>query len=241
MPCEIPGQIESRGRRSGGGPTHDRRRARCPPALPCLGAAHGRAVGVGRLASSPGAARIGSDGARVRAPPARRPAGALSGRSCWAEHAERLRLGDVRKRDAVLVGVRLIMAPMLNATRPTTPPLPAAPAPPPPFGELRSAELADDGLRLLAEMAEKWDGELPIQLMPEPALRELALELSEELAESEETVASPRQQVADLSRAKRGWRPSCSRSAAAGATFRGRSGIWRCGGTSAASRRSRPR
>jgi hypothetical protein len=114
-------------------------------------------------------------------------------------------LGDVRKSDAVLVGVRLIMAPMLNATRSTTPPpLPAAPAPPPSFGELGSAELEDDGLRLLAEMAEKWDGELPIQLMPEPALRELALELSEGLAESEETVASLRQQVADLSRAKRG-------------------------------------
>jgi hypothetical protein len=75
---------------------------------------------------------------------------------------------------------------------------------PPSFGELGSAELQDDGLRLLAEMAEKWDGELPIQLMPEPALRELAPELSEELAESEETVASLRQQVADLLAIRRG-------------------------------------
>jgi hypothetical protein len=104
------------------------------------------------------------------------------------------------------------MAPMQNDTRTTTPLpvfLPAAgatpaKAPAASLAELGSAARRDENMRLLLAPSDEWNRGLPIKLLPEPALRNLAREQSERLAESEETIASLRRQVADLSRAKMG-------------------------------------
>ncbi len=101
------------------------------------------------------------------------------------------------------------MAAMQNDTR-TTPVVPIAPAtsakaPAVPLAELGSAARRDENMRLLlGETSEKWNREFRIKLLPEPAVRDLALEQSEQLVESEETIASLRRQVADLSRARMG-------------------------------------
>jgi DNA-binding XRE family transcriptional regulator len=119
------------------------------------------------------------------------------------------RVREVRDRDAVLVGAPCIMAAMQNDTR-TTPVVPIAPAtsakaPAVPLAELGSAARRDENMRLLlGETSEKWNREFRIKLLPEPAVRDLALEQSEQLVESEETIASLRRQVADLSRARMG-------------------------------------
>jgi hypothetical protein len=111
-----------------------------------------------------------------------------------------------RDSDVVLGAAPLMMAPMLNDTRTTTRLLPAAAVPPKApaasLAALGGAALGDEGLRLLAGMSDRWNRELRIKFLPEPALRDLALEQSERLVESDETIASLRRQAADLSRAK---------------------------------------